>query len=472
MNVRLVLVSAPVGLVERYGRLAGVGSTEPSFGLLCLAAAARAGGAEVKVVEGSALGLAPAVALGAILDFQPDVVGFTATTSEIIQAAGLAGELKRALPGVLSLVGGCHVTAVPEDTLREFPAFDLAVLGEGEDTLCELLRRVSAGDRFPVGVPGTAGRSGEVPVRHAPRPLIHDLDTLPLPAWDLLTGFPRRFRPSPARIRRWPCASIVLTRGCPNRCVFCDRSVFGNRCRAYTPAYAVNLVRDLYEHHGVRELLIEDDTFVISTARVREFCERLMAAKLDISWSCLGRADRVDSELLRVMRRAGCWQISYGIESGDPDILAAMNKRLDPDRIRAAVQWSRDAGLRTKGFFIVGFPGETLASLERTRRFACSLPLDDISVMQMTPFPGSELYAMADQVGTFDRDWRRMNVMETVFVPNGLTRADLEEARTQLLRTFYLRPGVLWRQVRHVARHPRLWPAAWAGLNAFRKAAP
>lgn len=467
---RLVLVTSPVNVTERYGAFAGAGSTEPSFGLLCLAAAARRAGAQVAVVEASARNLDPGAALREIAAFRPDVVGFTATTSEIGQAAALAGAVRQACPGVLTIVGGCHVTAIPDETLRAFPAFELAVIGEGEDTLCEILQCVADGVRHPDGLAGTVTRDGDALKHHPPRALIHDLDTLPLPAWDLLAGFPGVFRPSPGRIQRWPCASVVLTRGCPNQCVFCDRSVFGNRCRAYSPAYAVALVQDLYHRYGVRELLIEDDTFVILKARVREFCERLIEARLNLSWSCLGRADRVDPDLLRLMHRAGCWHISYGIESGDPDILSAMHKRLDLDQIRQAVQWSRDAGMRTKGFFIVGFPGETRASLEKTRALACALPLDDISVMQMTPFPGSELYRLADQCGTFERDWRKMNVLNTVFVPHGFTARDLDAARATILKAFYMRPRVIWRQGWRVLTHPRLIPSALGGFSALRKA--
>jgi radical SAM superfamily enzyme YgiQ (UPF0313 family) len=424
----------------------------------------------VAVVEASARNLDLPSALREVLAFNPDVVGLTATTSEIVRAAELAARIKQARPDILTIVGGCHVTAIPEETLHAFPDFDMAVVGEGEETLVEILRGLAGGEREPGGIAGTVTRDGATLRRHAPRPLIANLDDLPLPAWDLLEGFPGLFRPSPGRIKRWPCASIVLTRGCPNRCVFCDRSVFGNRCRAYTPAYALNVVKDLYERHGVRELLIEDDTFVISKDRVREFCERLIAERLALSWSCLGRADRVDPGLLGLMKKAGCWHISFGIESGDPDILKTMHKHLDLDQICQAVRWSRESGMRTKGFFIVGFPGETVASLARTKAFACSLPLDDISVMQMTPFPGSELYGLADQAGTFTRDWRRMNVLNTVFVPHGFTREALEQARGDILKAFYLRPGVMWRQGLHALRHPSLIPGILGGFRAFRNA--
>jgi radical SAM superfamily enzyme YgiQ (UPF0313 family) len=367
------------------------------------------------------------------------------------------------------MVGGCHVTALPADTLAECPSFDLAVLGEGEDTLRELLQRFEA-DGPPPAVPGTATREGTTLRVQPPRPLVEPLDRLPRPAWDLLPGFPHSFRPSPARVLRRPCASVVLTRGCPNQCTFCDRSVFGHRCRSYSPAYAVELVQELRERFGVRELLIEDDTFVLVRKHVVAFCELLLSRQVDVTWSCLGRADRVDPELLRLLRRAGCWHISYGIESGDEGILKAMHKRLDLEQLRQAVGWSRAAGLRTKGFFIVGFPGETPDTLRRTRAFARTLPLDDISVMQMTPFPGSELYAMADRYGTFERDWRRMNVVNTVFVPHGFTAAELEAARARMLREFYLRPGVLARYAAHVLRHPALLRDTARGLGAFLRA--
>lgn len=469
MNVRLVLASSPVALCERYGAFAGAGSTEPSFGLVCLAASAQRAGAHVAIVEASSRTLTVAEAYDAIMAETPDIVGFTATTSEIGRAAELAERIKRDRPDVLTVIGGCHATAIPQETLDRFPAFDLAAIGEGEETLCEILGKFHAGDRRPAGVAGTAHREGTAVRVNAPRALIHDLDALPLPAWSLLSGFPRHFRPSPARIRRWPCASVVLTRGCPNQCVFCDRSVFGNRCRAYSPARALEMIRDLRDNFGVRELLIEDDTFVIVPSRVKEFCERMIREKMAMSWSCLGRADRASPELLRLMKAAGCWHISFGIESGDPAILTAMRKRLDLDQIRQAVAWSREAGLRTKGFFIVGFPGETRESLAKTQAFALSLQLDDISVMQMTPFPGSELYSMADEAGTFDRDWTRMNVLNTVFVPRGFTAADLEGARADMLRAFYMRPGVLWRQGLRVLAHPRLIGATVSAFGAFRR---
>lgn len=469
MTTRLVLATAPVSLGERYGAFAGAANTEPSFGLACLAASARRAGAEVAIVEAAAANLPVDETRRRILAFTPRVVGLTATTSGIEAAATLADGLKQERPALLVLIGGCHGTALPDDTLTHCTGFDLAVTGEGEQTLTEIVQAVDAGQAIPSGIAGTVERRNGALHHNPPRNLIQDLDTLPLPAWDLLKGFPRAFRPSPARIRHWPCASVVLTRGCPNRCTFCDRSVFGHKCRAYTPAYAIRMIRQLHDDYGVREILIEDDTFIIARKRVTEFCERLLDAKLDITWSCLGRADRVTPALLRLMHKAGCWHITYGIESGDPDILRSVNKNLDIPQIRQALQWSRQAGLQTKGFFIVGFPGETEATLAATRDLALALPLDDISVMLLQPFPGSEIYATAADAGTFHHDWRKMTTLEATFIPAGFTRDALEQARTQLIRDFYFRPSIILRQVRHIATRPRAAWATWQGFLTFLK---
>ena len=469
MQLRLTLVSAPVDVSERYGSFAMAGSTEPSFALVSLAAVARAAGADVRIVEASSLGLTVEKTLDKVVASSPDVVGITATTVGIAAAGRLAGLIKSAEKAAIVVVGGCHATAMPEETLKEFSGFDLVVAGEGERTLLEILEHVAGAKNVPRGIPGTVERDGSGLKINPRRALIENLDELPLPAWSLLPGFPRAFRPSPARVRRWPCASVVLSRGCPNQCTFCDRSVFGNRCRAHSAEYAVRLFLDLRRNYGVREILVEDDTFLILAERIREFCERLIAEKVDISWSCLGRADRVDRDLLVLMKAAGCWHISYGIESGDPAILKSVRKNLDLEQIRQAVRWSREAGLRTKGFFILGFPGETHASLKTTREFALSIPLDDVTVMQMTPFPGSELYAVADKHGEFDRDWLKMSTLKTVFVPSGLLREDLEAARRDMLRAFYLRPAVLFRQLQHVVRNPASLGPVLRGAWSFAK---
>jgi anaerobic magnesium-protoporphyrin IX monomethyl ester cyclase len=456
-------------LEERYGSFSGAGNTESSFALVCLAAVALQEGMDVRIIDAAAENLSVGQAAEEIKKYKPDVVGISSTTVGIAASGELACRLKEIDKKTITIIGGCHVTSLPGETLAEFNDFDIAVIGEGEETFAQILKAVAETGTVPGTLPGTAQRLNGRFIQNTRRPLIADLDKLPLPAWSLLRGFPGSFVPSPARIKHFPCASVVLARGCPNRCEFCDRSVFGNKVRSYSPGYALSMFKDLAHNFGVREILIEDDTFIISHKWVTEFCERLITEKFDITWSCLGRADRVTPDILRLMKKAGCWHISYGIESGDQRILDAMNKREDLAQIEQAVWWSREAGLKTKGFFMVGFPGETAESLKLTKDLALKLPLDDISVMQLTPFPGTALYQRAADYGAFDKDWRKMNTLSTVFVPHGFNQSDMEKARAEMLRAFYFRPSIFMRKFIDVVSNPRLFWYMFKGFLALKK---
>jgi len=467
--LRIALISSPISLEERYGSFSGAGNTESSFALVSLAAIALQEGMDVRIIDAAAENLSVAQTVAEIKEYKPDIVGISSTTVGIVASGKLAQGLKEIDKKIITLIGGCHVTSLAEETLAEFNNFDIAVIGEGEETFSEIIKDVASTGTVPETLPGTARIINGRFILNDGRPLIDDLDKLPLPAWKLLRGFPGSFLPSPARINRFPCASVVLARGCPNRCEFCDRSVFGNRVRSYSPAYALSMFKDLVHNFGVREILIEDDTFIISHKWVREFCEKLIAEKIDITWSCLGRADRVTPDILKLMKKAGCWHISYGIESGDQRILNAMNKREDIAHIESAVRWSREAGLKTKGFFMVGFPEETAESLKLTRDLALKLPLDDISVMQLTPFPGTALYQRAAEYGAFEKDWRKMNTLSTVFVPHGFTEADMEKARAEILRAFYFRPSIFMRKFIDVVANPRLFWHMFKGFLTLKK---
>jgi anaerobic magnesium-protoporphyrin IX monomethyl ester cyclase len=467
--LRVALISSPISLEERYGSFSGAGNTESSFALVCLAAIALQEGMDVRVIDAAAENLSVDRTVEEIKKYKPDIAGISSTTAGIVASGKLANYLKEIDPKVITIIGGCHVTSLPEETLAEFNNFDLAVIGEGEKTFAEILKAVAQTGTIPQDIPGTALIIEGRYVQNSRRPIIDDLNKLPLPAWRLLRGFPKSFLPSPARMNRLPCASVVLARGCPNHCEFCDRSVFGNKVRSYRPDYALGLFKDLAHNFGVREILIEDDTFIISHKWVTEFCEKLIAEKIDITWSCLGRADRVTPDILKLMKKAGCWHISYGVESGDQRILDAMNKREDIAQIERAVRWSREVGLRTKGFFMVGFPGETVESLQLTSNLALRLPLDDISVMQLTPFPGTALYQYAAEYGVFEKDWRKMNTLSTVFVPHGFNAADLEKARAEMLRAFYLRQSILFRKFMDVVSNPRLFLYMFRGFLTLKK---
>jgi radical SAM superfamily enzyme YgiQ (UPF0313 family) len=233
------------------------------------------------------------------------------------------------------------------------------------------------------------------------------------------------------------------------------------------------MIRYLVETFGIREFSFEDDTFITFKKRLVVICQGIIDLGIDVSWTCLGRVNSVDRETLELMRKAGCWQISFGIESGCQEILTRIHKNVTLEQIEKAVSLCRDVGIISKGFFIVGHPGETRETLARTFDFAMKLKLDDISVTMLTPFPGTEIYQRAAEFGDFDSDWSRMNLLNTVFVPYGLTHEELEQHQRDMLKQFYLRPriilGYLRRLVANLAMIKGLASGAVAFFHSIRK---
>lgn len=465
---KVLFTTPPLSLEKRYGSLAGGGSSSPSLGILMLAAVARQNGYNSYAIDASALNLSEQELLRQVTSINPEVVCISATTLAISNANAIALQIKQLLPTVTIIVGGPHCTAVPMETMKRFSALDIAVVGEGEITIIELLDALCAGNSCD-SIVGIVYRDGTRLINTGRRPLICNLDTLPFPAWDLLAGFPERYVPAPFKVLNLPAATLVTSRGCPNTCIFCDRSVFGSSCHAFSAEYIISQIIDLHQRYGIREFSFEDDTFITFKGRLRDICERLIALNLNISWTCLGRVNHVSADNLELMRRAGCWQISFGIESGSQEILNRVNKGITLDEIRHAVRLSREAGIKTKGFFILGHPGESKETLRMTLALALELQLNDISVSLMTPFPGSELHDRVHEFGTFNDDWENMNLLNAVFVPHGLTRKDLEAAQKELLRCFYLRPHIVADYVLRLVRKPALAKGFWTGLQSLIK---
>lgn len=453
--MKIVFATPPVSREDCYGPLKEAGSAAPALGLLLLAAVARDLGHVVLVLDGVAMGLDEATFDTRLGNFSPDILALSATTFTVTAAAVTAERAKRTRPQLVTIIGGPHVSAVPEETMQRFDAFDMAVVGEGEATLAELLTALGKGQML-TDVAGLMVRCGKGVKITAPRAPIADLDSLLLPAWELLDGFPQRYSPAPFKVRQLPATSLVSSRGCPNHCVFCDRSVFGDQCRFHSAESVVMMVRTLHERFGVREICFEDDTFVTHRSRLVEICNRLIDLQLDITWNCLARVNQVTTETLALMRRAGCWQVSFGIESGSQPVLDTICKNTTLAQIREAVAMTRNAGLRAKGFFILGHPGETPVTLRETIEFALTLPLNDISVSLMTPFPGTELHRRAAEFGVMDSDWQRMNLLTTTFIPYGLTADELLNAQHELLRRFYLRPRTFADYGARLLRQPSL----------------
>jgi radical SAM superfamily enzyme YgiQ (UPF0313 family) len=427
----------------------------PGLGTLVLAAVARARGHRVHVVDGKRTGTPVEEVARAVAALAPDHVGISATTISIHNAGRIAARLKALAPRAVVTVGGPHVSAVPARTLAAFPGFDYGIVGEGEGPYPELIARLAGGED-PRGVEGLVYRDGDA-VRANPRAAFlegDDLDALPQPAWDLVPEFPLAFQPNVFNYRATPVASVVTSRGCPFSCTFCDRSTSGRKGRFHSVEYVVAMCARL-ERMGVRHILFYDDLFTVSRRRVVELCERFMSQGFRFTWSCNSHPNLLDEATLRLMRRAGCWQIAYGIESGSQRVLEVVKREVRIPRMLETLRLTRAAGIRVKGLLMMGHPTEDARSLEETVEFLRCAPLDLAQITKFTPYPGTPSYPTVRAHGAFDEDWERMNAMNWVFVPHGLTPVALERAFRRAYRVFYTRSDVLWGLARTLAGEPR-----------------
>jgi radical SAM superfamily enzyme YgiQ (UPF0313 family) len=194
-----------------------------------------------------------------------------------------------------------------------------------------------------------------------------------------------------------------------------------------------------------------------------------MKRGIKISWSCLGRADAVTPEILKIMKKTGCWSISYGIETGDEEVMKFIEKNITLEQVEQAVRLTNESGILSKGFFIMGHPVDTHETITKTINFALKIPLDDISISMMTPFPGSKLYQIASQYGQFENNWEKMNELDIVFVPKGLTKDDLRRYSKEMFRRFYLRPKIVLNYMKRIIENPKGFPNYAKGFSAFLK---
>ncbi len=446
---RVLLLNPPLRPEQVAGKFADWGGTYPPMGLCSLASVLREEGYEVSILDAEAERLGEDETVERIVRWAPDLVGLTCKSLWIKSAARVAARLKKRLPRVPLVAGGHHVTALPLLSLRDFPAFDIIVVGEGERTLLNLVETWNTGGDL-LAVKGLALRDADGSGRlTAPRERIQMLDSLPFPAWDLLPDIPNNYRAPVFQTRSYPVFWWVTSRGCSGQCRFCDRTVFGNKVTRYGTEYVMTMARQLQEQYRFKHIMFDDDNFLVNRAHAHRLLDELERARLGFTFTCNSRVDTVDEETLGRLKRAGCWQITYGIESGSQRILDSMNKRIKVEQIERALRLTKKAGIRTYGFIIVGYPGETRETIKETYDLIRRSPIDDVGVFAFTPLPGSAIYDSIAEHGQFDEDWEKGNSLShSAFLPEGWSEPELLAALERLLDACYLK----WSQLSALPR--------------------
>ncbi|HQE92428.1 MAG TPA: radical SAM protein [Anaerolineae bacterium] len=382
----------------------------------------------------------------------------TQVTAPTLQNDMFGVFLAKAL-GATTLAFGTHVTPIPRETMRAYPALDYILYGEPELTLREIVATLERSNVPTLNqILGLVWRDGNDVIINPPRPFIEDLDALPLPRHDLLP-----FQSYRAPLVGGPYTFVVSSRGCPAQCRFCIKHVsYGHSVRFRSPENVLAEIEQLV-NLGIRKIHMYADLFTINRDHAMGISQGLLDRGLKIRWTCNSRVDFVDPELLQTMARSGCWMISWGIESADPAMLERMHKGITPADVERALRWSKEAGIMNWGYFIIGLPGETEDSIRKTITFAKKLPLDIALFHIAAPHPGTPFFFEVVENGWFrpGTRWEEVDMdRSTVLDYPNLKAEDLERWAKRAFREWALRPGPLWTYLKMLGSSPSLWRAA------------
>lgn len=447
---KLILVNPPFPVEARYvGSMKDVASILPKIGILYVAAAAEKAGYEVEVIDAALENLDAQSIERRINDSHPDIIGITTETPNFARSASLASAIKKkfSLPIVF---GGPHPTLLPGEVLKQ-DGIDYVVIGEGEQTLIELLDVINSGNvlRSLEKVRGIGFKKNGRIVINSPRDRITDLDSLETPAYHLLDL--KSYKPSPHQYRRLPLASMTMSRGCPFGCTFCSSSsVWGRRYVVRSVDNVIAEIVQLQERYGIKEIFFTDDLWGASPGWAEDFCDRVIREGLNLSFSCNCRVDTVTEPMLKKMAQAGCWRIFFGIETLDDDILKNIEKNFDTKNIHKAVTWTMNNGIEIHGNFILGMPGETPEKAGMMVDKICRMPFDYVKFNVLTPYPGTKLYNQikSGQWGIYEERHDRLSSHHVTFRPFGYKSfEELDAMRRYATRRFYLRPSYAFRRI-------------------------
>ena len=397
----------------------------PPLSLAYLAAALESNGFEVQILDFLVTRYQPEKVRQKLEEYRPQIVGVTCVTLNYHLAVEMLEVCKTFDPAIVTVIGGPHVSFTPRETLLEAPWIDAVVIGEGDSTFVELVKAVDGGGSYEK-IPGIAFHDHGTFVKTEPRPLIEDIDSLPLPSRHLIPL-------SRYRALGTPC-TVITSRGCPYGCIFCSaHRMFGRRVRFRDPGIVVDEIERIQRDLGFQMINIVDDTFTVNHAHASQVCEEILRRNLKIDWSAYARVDNMSEKLIALMKRAGCRMVLFGVESADEQILKTIKKGITPDDVRRGVKIATDGGMKVYCSFIIGLPRESHNTIQKTISFSDEINRQygvEYGYHLLAPLPGTELYLKADELGIrlFSHDWADFDANRPIVETENMTREMAQEA--------------------------------------------
>jgi anaerobic magnesium-protoporphyrin IX monomethyl ester cyclase len=400
MSVLLMTTAPPSGAPWYLGKKL------PPLGLSFVAGSLEKAGFQVQVLDNYMLNKSFEEVKELVKKMGPDIVGITCGSATFRRCVQTAQAIKEALPTCKVVVGGWHASYVP-DSILEIPEIDYVIMGEGEQAMVELAtqlttKNVSALGTAGITIPGVGYKKDGKIIKNTPQ-YIKDLDQVPFPARHLLPM--ELYDRTIEFLSVKPADTMSIVRGCPFNCAFCEtKKLWGNTCRTFSPGRVVDEIEYLAKSYGSRGIYFINDNFTIKKKVTEEICDTIIQRKLDVRWACDTRPDLISQELLRKMHSAGCETIWFGVESGSPRILERLNKRITLEQTAEAVKLCRKEGIQVACSFIMGIPGETVADMEQSYKFALKLDPDWCRFNIYVAYPDSVLYEEVKQKKLYDRE--------------------------------------------------------------------
>lgn len=417
-----------------------------------IAAVLREKGHEVRMVDFNVIDSKKLPLL--ISGYKPELVGVTAMTPSIHNAKGIISEIKSLDKGIITVLGGVFASALPKTTMEEIEDLDYLIFGEGEITIVELIEHILKKKDLS-SVDGLVFRKGKRIVKNKPLELIKNLDTIPFPVRDLVPiGLYAMHHVSRGFSRKeMKIIELMTSRGCPNQCIFCASGViYGHKVRFRSYENITDEILECIKRDSINHVSILDDTFTINKNLVKRLCGFFNDQNL--TWDCFARVDTVNYDLLNLMAKSGCKKVSFGVESGSPEILKKIKKGITPIQVIKAVKDAKKAGIRyiECTFMIGSHIDETVDDVEATSKLIYKLMPDILGVCIMCPYPGTEIYQMMINHNYLDKNpnWSQFSFyghLNRYKRITHLTSEQMSKLQYDIIKNYYSSPKYVFSQL-------------------------
>ena len=414
----------------------------PPLGLASIAAVLLENNIEVKIHDAYVLNSSIDGILEWVRKNKFDIIGIAAVTLTLRRSYEILNAIKSEFD-VITVMGGPQATVDSIKSMEDCKSIDFLIRGEGEYTMLEIIKNLDS----PEKVKGIVYRKDGNIVRNEDRPFIEDLDELPMPARELLEM--NKYKPIPGSYIDLPAYHMIVTRGCPFRCLYCSR-IFGTVYRKRSPEKVVDEMRILKEKYGAKAIVFQDDLITFNLRWLEKLCDLMIKEKLDLTWFAHARINIVNRDILRKMKRAGCFKVGYGIESADKEVLEIIKKDIKIEQTKEVFDLTHKLGIKTLAYFMLGLPGDSWRTCLKTVDFALELNPDTVNFNITTPFPGTELAENVDKYGKVYGDISRFTNDDAVFAPHGMTPDNLEFIRKYGLKKFYFRRKYILKKLKEI----------------------